>query len=308
MSRASCPLATTVTRCPSFSSIRCSSFWFTVTSSATRIRSGRGGGVGADGERRIRDDGQPVAAIDDLQNGRAQLGLANRFRQRAVDVQLAASREVARPSRRRQHDDGRRARAGSCLMLLDQHEAVHGRHLAIDEQQRHRLRGRAPTGSPVQTARPERPSRPSPIRSASLPGCGGSSVVVHDQRAQTTSAAMPAGGSSGVPLGRLQQRREVERAAVSLLALDPDAAAHQLDQALRDRQAEAGAAVLPGRRAVGLGELLEDQRLLARRGCRCRCRESESAAAMPLRRDFGVVRRRCTTSPRSVNFRRCRRG
>ena len=55
----------------------------------------------------------------------------------------------------------------------------------------------------------------------------------------------------------------MKRAAVSLLALDPDATAHQPNEALRDGQAEAGASVLPGRRAVGLREFVEDQRLLA---------------------------------------------
>ena len=44
-------------------------------------------------------------------------------------------------------------------------------------------------------------------------------------------------------------------------ALDPDLAAHQLDELLGDRQPQAGAAVLARRRAVGLGEGLEQSRL-----------------------------------------------
>ena len=49
------------------------------------------------------------------------------------------------------------------------------------------------------------------------------------------------------------------------LALDPDAAAHQLDERRRDRQAQAGAAEPARRRAVGLAEGLEDRGVLVRR-------------------------------------------
>ena len=59
--------------------------------------------------------------------------------------------------------------------------------------------------------------------------------------------------------------REVERAADARLALDPDLAAHQLDQPAADRQAQAGAAVLARRGHVGLGERLEQLRRLLRR-------------------------------------------
>ena len=45
-------------------------------------------------------------------------------------------------------------------------------------------------------------------------------------------------------------------------ALDPDAAAEHLDQRPADRQAEAGASELAGRRAVRLAERLEDERVL----------------------------------------------
>ena len=46
--------------------------------------------------------------------------------------------------------------------------------------------------------------------------------------------------------------------------------AHQLDQVRRDREAEAGAAVLARRRAVGLRERLEDCSLAAPAERRCR--------------------------------------
>ena len=96
---------------------------------------------------------------------------------------------------------------------------------------------------------------------------------------------------------------EVERAAAADLALDPDAAAHQLDEPRRDRQPEAGAAVPARRRAVGLRERLEDRRAACRAGCRCRCRSPRSAARRdPRRRSASRRATRTTTSPRSVNF------
>ena len=94
----------------------------------------------------------------------------------------------------------------------------------------------------------------------------------------------------GGPRLPAEPRREVERAAATGLALDPDAAAHHLDELRRDRQAQAGAAVAARRRAVGLRERLEDRRAACRPGCRCRCRRplncsSTSSARLPLGRD-----------------------
>ena len=63
------------------------------------------------------------------------------------------------------------------------------------------------------------------------------------------------------------------------LALDPDPAAHQLDQLAGDGQAQPGAAVLARRRAVRLGERLEDRLAACPAGCRCRCRGPRSAGA-----------------------------
>ena len=54
---------------------------------------------------------------------------------------------------------------------------------------------------------------------------------------------------------------EAEGAAEARHALDRDLAAHQLDQLARDGEAEAGAAAQPGRRAVDLGEALEEMPL-----------------------------------------------
>ena len=56
-----------------------------------------------------------------------------------------------------------------------------------------------------------------------------------------------------------------EARALARRAVDLDAAAHPLDDAPRDRKAEAGAAELAGRAGVGLLELVEDAGLLLRR-------------------------------------------
>src|SRR5215213_11195864 len=53
---------------------------------------------------------------------------------------------------------------------------------------------------------------------------------------------------------RLGDDREVEDAAGTERALDPDLPPHQLDEALADRQAESRAAVAPGRRGIDLAE------------------------------------------------------
>src|SRR6476619_7170726 len=57
----------------------------------------------------------------------------------------------------------------------------------------------------------------------------------------------------------------MKSAPASWLAIDPDAAAHQLDQLLADRQSETSAAVIPCRRPVSLRERPEDRRLFFRR-------------------------------------------
>ena len=88
-----------------------------------------------------------------------------------------------------------------------------------------------------------------------------SSTTRTGRRVQVGGPASPAAGGRGLGLD-VEPGGEVERAAPPGLALDPDPPAHQLDQPGRDRQAQPGAAVLAGRRAVGLVERLEDRPLL----------------------------------------------
>src|SRR6266568_8262999 len=59
-------------------------------------------------------------------------------------------------------------------------------------------------------------------------------------------------------------QRETERRSLARLRFHPEPPAMHLDDALGDRQAETGSALLAGDRAVGLLELLEDLGLI---GC-----------------------------------------
>ena len=81
-------------------------------------------------------------------------------------------------------------------------------------------------------------------------------------------------------LGERRLDREEERRALARpVALGPHASAHQLGEALADREAEAGAAVLARRRRVGLRERLEQpaHALGATGRCRCRARRRSSS-------------------------------
>ena len=75
-----------------------------------------------------------------------------------------------------------------------------------------------------------------------------------------------------------EARGEPERRAFAGLALDADLAAHLLHELLADREAEAGAAVFPRGRAVGLDECLEELRLRFGRDADAGVAHAESAS------------------------------
>ena len=62
--------------------------------------------------------------------------------------------------------------------------------------------------------------------------------------------------------GGLQVKREPEGRALSLNALDTNFTTHQLNELLADRQAQAGAAIFAGGRAIRLGKFAEQVGLL----------------------------------------------
>ena len=67
----------------------------------------------------------------------------------------------------------------------------------------------------------------------------------------------------------------MERTALVRFALHPEATAHQGDQPRRDGQPQAGAAILAGRRAIGLLEGVEDRLLSIRRNADARIAHGE---------------------------------
>src|SRR5205814_5965601 len=74
-------------------------------------------------------------------------------------------------------------------------------------------------------------------------------VVVDDERTLAPDVRRLV---DGLGSDRRRVDREVERRAGARLALHPDPAAHQLDEALADREAEAGPPVLARGRGVDL--------------------------------------------------------
>ena len=104
-------------------------------------------------------------------------------------------------------------------------------------------------------------------------------VVVHDQNVQTFQMRRLRLGGVRI-VGGLHPHldREPERAAPPWLAFDPDLAAHQIDQLLRDGKPQARAAVTPGRRPVGLLERLKDRLQFVAQVCRCPYRRRKFAA------------------------------
>ncbi len=80
-------------------------------------------------------------------------------------------------------------------------------------------------------------------------------------------------------LSSLEGDGEPEGRPPALLAFHADPPSHKLDELLRDREAEARAAVLSRRGAVALGERREERLESVPRRCRCPCRGLRSGAS-----------------------------
>src|SRR5262249_53073539 len=83
--------------------------------------------------------------------------------------------------------------------------------------------------------------------------------IVHDENALTAKDGRRLRGR--LFSGHRQAQLDEEGRSNSLLALDPDASAKELDQLAADGEPKAPAAVLAGRGAGGLGETREDSDL-----------------------------------------------
>ena len=283
---ASRPLPATTTWWPRFSSTLTASLWLTgcprpAGAGAARPPAGRGprrrGGTALEAQRRAE------GGHDRVEQGR----LLDRLGQVGGDAQLAAAGGVLAPVGRRQHHQRRPGQLRVLPDPLGQGEAVHLRHHGVEQHQRERLR-RPPRAcsSAASACRPPSTTvgfipqlvsiswRMQPVRG----------VVVHDQHGQAVDLGRLAPASAAAPArAPAEAGGEVERAALADLALHPDAPAHQLDQLGRDRQAQPGAAVLPGGRGVGLGERLEERLLLLGRDADAGVADGEVQARLLLR-------------------------
>lgn len=99
-------------------------------------------------------------------------------------------------------------------------------------------------------------------------GDGGSvagPALVDKQHLVTLVGAELLGDQGDVVVGQTDDAGEVEAAALAILALDPNVATHEVDEALRDGQTQSGATKLARHGAVGLLERVEDEIELVRR-------------------------------------------
>ena len=97
-------------------------------------------------------------------------------------------------------------------------------------------------------------------------------VVVDRQHAQAREIGVRPAVAAGIGVAGSSRTLNQNVEPRSGFALDADLAPHQLDQSLRDRQAQSGAAVFARGRGVDLRERLEQPVACGRRECRCRCR------------------------------------
>ncbi len=146
------------------------------------------------------------------------------------------------------------------VYLLGQGEAIHLRHLGV---QQHEREVRALGGGPVQLAQRRRPAfhrqRLHPPVGQHLlkdkPVCG---VVINNKHRQALNVSGSGGKRRPYVFLKLTADSEVEGAALTLFAFHPDAPPHQPDKLGRDGQTQARAAVFARGGAVRLGKRLED--------------------------------------------------
>ena len=193
---------------------------------------------------------------------RQQVTAPDRLRQERGDAQLAVVRAGgSAPGGGEHHDQG--GTRSALLQGMAQREAVHIGHPGVDQDEVER--GAGPVG---RSHRRERrigavhdDGVEAPAEQKLAEDAAARPVVVHDQDPSPLDRARDRG--LGLLLGaRDEAGDEVEGAPRPDLAVDPQTAVHELDQARRDREAEAGPLVLAGGRPVGLREGLEDDPLL----------------------------------------------
>ena len=149
--------------------------------------------------------------------------------------------------------------------MLGQFEAVHPRHLTVNDGQAessiqflslsHQVQGRRPA------ADHGRLHAPGPGHFKQDPLIGG--VVVHHQQRQVQQIRPQAGNRRHrLELANSQANRKKESAALPKHAFHPKPPAHQVNQSGRNGKPQPGPTVVSGDAAVRLGEGLEDHTLL----------------------------------------------
>ena len=196
-------------------------------------------------------------AADGLRQCTVELVAAHRLGEISADAGFARPRQlVGRMQRRHEHDAQPRQRR-VVAHGGGQRQAIHARHLHVDDRQLEGVAvacGLAQLLQPGQAVVRRRAAHAHRLRVV-VEDLGVGGVVVDHQHAAAGQLARV--GHRGQALRLLERQREPERRALAFAALDADLAVHQVDQVAADRQAEAGAAEAPRRRAVGLRERRE---------------------------------------------------
>ena len=269
-STASRPLPAITTLCPRRSSRLAASRWLTALSSASSTVQPPLRQIGGQHRRRQR---RALAGLlrEHSRDRRQQLALFDRLGQMRRDPDLAALPRLVELARRAQHHD-RRAQLRLVADPPRDLEAVHLRHVRVEQDQRERP---APIARLDQrAASPRRRSRP---RSGFM--CQRSSRSCSTRRFTPLSSTISTGRSVRLTAGGVRPRvgeaeahGEMERAAFVRRALQPDPAAHQVDERRRrspgpGRCRRSGAS--SSRRPAGTARR---SRAACRPACRCRCR------------------------------------
>ena len=165
----------------------------------------------------------------------------------------------------RQHDHRGVPQFAVAGDLARERQSVHLRHHVVDERETIRI------ASGRRSAQCRHAIAASPTHSCSmrqLVSCRASTrrLISRSSTTSTRPGVANVGGSISVADGATRSgKRNQNVEPPPSRPLHADLAAHQLDQALADREAQSGAAVAPRRRRVGLAEALEQHVLTVSR-------------------------------------------
>ncbi len=233
-----------------------------------------------------------------------QVRLVHRLREVGGDADARGLGAVAALAERGQQHEPHGLEPGVALDLAGERQPVHAGHLHVEDREVERAAGARRLAQLVERARAR--SRPSLTR---MPQCRSCCFRISRFVAlsSTTSTRRPARGAPAARAARLDpglpRERHVTRKVLPRpgALVEPDLAAHQRHQALRDREPQPRPAVAPAGGAVGLDEGLEQARLQRRLDADAGVAHLELHDARSAALDSSSVTR-STTSPCSVNL------